>query len=144
MRAGPPTAPAAEPRVVSPLSVRFLIPLLLAAFALSGCKRNEEAYLRSIVASVGPAKLVSDAATLASQPDTNEGFPVPESSLPASFRAFAPVETLRYGQQYIIVTSRFLQHRVGVAVQPVDYPQPIAVGNDRYIRIAPGVYFHES
>ena len=124
--------------------MRLLIPLLLAVITLTGCKRNEEAFVRSVVSSVGPAILLGDAAILASQPATKEGFPEPASVLPASFHAFAPIETWRYGQQIVIDTARHLQHRVGVVIQPVNHPEPTNGGGSRYVRIAPGIYFYES
>ena len=124
--------------------MRFLIPLLFALMALTGCKRNEEAFVRSIVSSVGSATLLGDAATLAAKPASKAGSPEPASSLPASFREFAPVETWRDGQQFTIVTARHLQHRVGVIIQPIDHPEPTSDGDIRYVRIAPGIYFYES
>jgi hypothetical protein len=126
------------------LPLRFLIPLLLTSMAFAGCKRNEETYVRSIVSSVGPSTLLADAATLAARPAPKDGSPEAAASLPASFRAFAPVETWRYGQQIVIVTARHLQHRVGVAIQPIGHPEPTSVGGSRYVRIAPGIYFYES
>ena len=124
--------------------VRFLLPLLFALMVLTGCKRNEEAFVRSIVTSIGPATLRSDATALAAQPAPKNGMPESAASLPISFRAFSPVETWRDGQQFLIVTARHLQHRVGVVIQPIGYPEPTSGGDSRYVRIAPGIYFYES
>jgi hypothetical protein len=124
--------------------MRFHIPLLLVMLVIIGCKRNEESFVRSIVTSIGPATLLSDAAALAAQPAPKNGMPESVASLPASFRAFAPVETWRDGQQFLIVTARHLQHRVGVVIQPLSYPEPTNSGDSRYVRIAPGIYFYES
>src|SRR5688500_10449395 len=127
-----------------PLGMRLLIPFLLATAALVGCKRDEEAYVRRVVASVGAPTLVSDAAALASAPAGTPGHPEPPSSLPVSFRAFRPVETWRHDSQFVIVTARHMQHRVGIAVQPTNYPEPQSVGGSPYTRIAPDIYYYES
>ena len=119
--------------------MRFFIPLLFTLITLTGCRSNKEANVRLIVSSVGAATLVSDAANLARQPAPEDGSP--ES---ISFRAFNPIETWRYGQQFIIVTERHLQHRVGVAIQPIDHPEPTNIGGSRYVWIAPGIYFYEN
>ena len=115
-----------------------------AAIALSGCKRSEEASVRETVATVTPTTLLSEAATLAAANKDKPGFPVDPSSLPSSFRAFSPVEIWRYDDAFNIVTSRHFQHRVGAFVQPLRYPEPKAIGNDRYVKIAPGIYYYES
>jgi hypothetical protein len=130
-------------QIVRRLAMRALI-LIFLTLLVAGCQRDEEAYIRRTVLSVGPTKLLADAARLASEHPDRQGFPVAPSILPASFSAFAPVETRRYDRSFLVVTARWQQHRVGVLVQPLDYPEPKSVGNDRHIKLAPGIYFYSS
>jgi hypothetical protein len=125
--------------------MRFIV-VFVFVLGFMGCRRDEEAYVRRTVNSVGATTLLADAARLASEHTAaaDPTIPLDASLLPASFRAFAPVETLRYDRSFLIVTARSFQHRVGVFIQPFPHPEPKGVGNDRYVRIAPCIYFYES
>jgi hypothetical protein len=120
--------------------------LLLIALALvfTGCHRDEEAYVRRTVNSVGASALLADAAHRASERSDETLSPINPSSLPASFIAFKPVETLRVADSFFIITARWVQHRVGVYVQPLTYPEPENGGHWRHVKLAPGVYFVSS
>ena len=123
--------------------MRILIGIVLISL-LAGCRRNEQNYVRQKVTSVGAATLLADAARLAAAHPDKQGYPVDPSILPASFLAFEPVETWRSDHSFLIVTARHLQHRTGIRVQPLSYPEPTSVGNDRHIKLAPGIYFYSS
>jgi hypothetical protein len=120
--------------------MRTLICVAFIAF-LTGCRRDEQAYVQRTVTSVGTTTLLAEAARLASDHPDKQGFPVDPSILPPSFRAFAPVETLRYDRSFFIVTARSLQHRIGVLVQPLDYPEPTNSPSATHTKLAPGIYF---
>ena len=119
--------------------------LALAGFCLSGCKRNEEVYVRRVVGSVGAAQLVKDAATLLSSTVELEEGRLPQNvPLPKSFQAFSPKYTLRFGAQFMIVTKTgFGEHKVGVAVEPVEHGEPKGIGQLTFKQIAPGVFYFE-
>ncbi len=122
------------------LAMRSLI--CVAIFALlAGCRRDEQAYVQRTVTSIGATTLLADAARLASSQPDEVGEPVDPKMLPASFRAFAPVETWRYGRSFFIVTARWFQHRVGVLVQPLDYPEPTNSPIATHTKLATGIYY---
>jgi hypothetical protein len=117
--------------------------LAFAALCLSGCKRNEEAFVRGVVSSVGSAQLVKDASTLAASTEEPTDGRLPQNvALPKSFRAFSPIYTLRFGALFMLVTKTgFAEHKVGVAVQPIADGHPKGVGSLIFTQIAPGVYY---
>jgi hypothetical protein len=118
--------------------------LISVALAFAGCRRDEEAYVKRTVDSVGATTLLADAARRASEHADEALSPIDPSSLPASFLAFNPVETLRSEDSFFIVTARWVQHRVGVYVQPLHYPEPENRSRWRRVKIAPGIYFFSS
>ena len=107
----------------------------------SGCHRNEEAYIRRLVAEIGAAKLSDDAAPLIQAGNLTENLDV--ELLPESLRAFKPIKVIRDGNLLFLVTSSFKGHKSGLLITGAEWQRSqVNPTQPQPVRIARGLYYY--